>query len=195
MSSSAKLAVAREPHEQVRGLRLRRRVERRERLVERRSTDGIGGERARDRDALALPARRTGAGSALPRRAARPTSLEQRGRPPRRAPLGAPASASPSAICAPIVRRGLSDANGFWKTICIRACSRRRALCGASGVQRLARRAAPRPPSRGTSPTAALRERALAAARLADEPDDLPALDGDARARDGAHRRRAPRSR
>ena len=67
------------------------------------------------------------------------------------APLGAPASVRPSAICAPTVRRGLSEANGFWKTIWMRASSRLARLA-ARAAQRPVRRAAPRPPSRGDEP-------------------------------------------
>ena len=55
ISSRPSSPVAREPHEQVRDLRLRRGVERRERLVE-HDHRRVGGERAGDRDALALPA-------------------------------------------------------------------------------------------------------------------------------------------
>ena len=73
ISSRPMLELAGEPDEQVRDLRLRRGVERRERLVE-HDHGRVGGERPRDRDALPLPAARTGAGSASAAPAGRPTS-------------------------------------------------------------------------------------------------------------------------
>ena len=99
-----------------------------------------------------------------------------------------PRRARPSAICEPIVRRGFSDENGFWKTICSRTCSRGRA-------RRAERRAAACPRRRSSpavgasSPTAARASDVLPQPDLADEADDLPALDGEARAGDRPHGR------
>ena len=73
-SAAARASSSRERlHEQVRELRLRRRVERRERLVE-HDHRRVGGERAGDRDPLALPARELVRVARRPRSAGRPTS-------------------------------------------------------------------------------------------------------------------------
>ena len=63
------------------------------------------------------------------------------------------AASIPSPICEPIVRRGLSDEYGFWKTICSRTRLRGRArrVIGETGSPSKTTR----PPDVGTSPTAA----------------------------------------
>ena len=92
---------------------------------------------------------------------------------------------SASASWEPIFRRGLSDEYGFWKTSWSRASSRGRprraerrdlAALEDDGSRR-----------RADEPDRGARERRLAAARLADEADDLAALDAEARAGDRAH--------
>ena len=119
--------------EQVDDLRLHRHVERRHRLVE-HDQARLERERARDADALALAARELvrvavevlGLRGPRARAARARASLDAR-----RARRRAAAAAAP--MIWPTRLRGLSDANGSWKTICI---SRR------SGSQLLARRRA-----------------------------------------------------
>ena len=147
----------------------------------------MGRRRARGRSRCAgVGRRRTGAGSAPRRRPTMPTSSSSAAvRCLAASSWRCPASVSPSAICEPIVRRGLSDANGFWKTICTRACSRLPAL----RVQR--RRAAPSSrtcPARGfTRPTAAFASELLPQPDSPTRPTTCPRSTRDARAR----RRRA----
>ena len=105
--------------EQVDDLRLDRNVERRDRLVAHDELR-IDRQRARDADALALSARKfvrvavgvvglqADASSAAPARG-RSASF----------PVAIPWIRSGSAMMSPTVMRGLSDAYGSWKMICI----------------------------------------------------------------------------
>ena len=116
ISSRLRDELAREVDEQVRELRLRRGVERRERLVE-HDHRRVGRERAGDRDPLPLPAAEL-VRKATGRGRREPDELEQlrdAGAPSARGAMSSASSASAS--CAPTFRRGFSDEYGFWKTI------------------------------------------------------------------------------
>ena len=118
---------------EIENLRLDRDVERRGRLV---ADDQIGvrGDRARDRDPLALAA------GEFVRKFSRVGGIEadeleqfaRRATGPRACQAAAPASRTPnarigSAMMSPARQRGLSEANGSWKIICIRRRTARRA--------------------------------------------------------------------
>ena len=169
---------------EVRDLRLRRGVERRQRLVE--DDDGrVRRERTGDGDALALAARELvwiAARGSFGKPDLHEESAIWAARCDREA---RPSTASASPICSPTRRRGLSEENGFWKTICRRTSSR----TGASG-QRLDLPAleANRPRPWCHHPDGRAGEGRLAAARLADESDDRAAFDLEARAGDRAYR-------
>ena len=115
--------LARELDQEVRDLCLRRSIERGQRLVE--NDDGrVRGERARDGYALPLATRelvRITAGGGI----RQPYLLEElrRSVPARWGREARPRTASASPICSPTLRRGLSEENGFWKTICSRTSS------------------------------------------------------------------------
>ena len=181
-SSSSRASV----DEQVRDLRLRRRVERGERLVE-HDHRRVGGERARDRDALPLAAARTRAGSARRRPpGGRPARAAPRPAAPRCARGTRPSTSSASASCAPTCRRGLSDENGFWKTICSRAeLARPRAARRAARTSRPSKRTVPRPAR--PCPTAARASVDFPQPDSPTSPTICAALDREARAGDGAH--------
>ena len=138
--------------EQVRELRLRRGVERGERLVE-HDHRRVGGERAGDRDALPLPAGElvrepVGGG----RRQA--DELEQLRDAGRRGAARGRACRARRRAASPTLRRGLSDEYGFWKTSWSRTRSRGPARRRrAASTSRPRRR--PSPTVAGTSPTAA----------------------------------------
>ncbi len=92
---------------------------------------------------------------------------------------------SPSATDAPTVRRGLSEAKGSWKTICIRL----RVSRSSSGV-RVARSV----PSKRTTarrghlePQHGASDGALAAARFADEGERFPGVDREGDVLDRLH--------
>ena len=159
--------LALQPRQQVQDLRADRDVERRHRLVADHQL-GVGGQRARDVDALALPARELvrkqvlllgaqadGARTARPRGALRssgvPTCIRSSG----------------ARTAAPARSRGFSDENGSWKMICSRVRAWRSASpssaprsvspsCDAAGGDR-------------RQPHHRERGRRLAGARFADE--------------------------
>ena len=144
-----------------------------DRLVARQA-GRVGGERAGDRDALALPTAELVRVAVDGRRRGSPTrsssSADAVVGPLRLEP---PPRRTPSAICSPTLRRGLSDAYGSWNTICRpRRLDGRRAaaqrLDGAS-LERDAAAGERFETDRGT------RERGLAAAGFADEAEDLAA--------------------
>ena len=89
----------------------------------------------------------------------------------------------------PTVSRGLSDPYGSWKTICT---LRRKAAARAGGS---AGSSSPSKPMRPRSGSISSQDQppggGLAAARLAHQPERLPAPDVEADAVDGAHRARA----
>ncbi len=150
MSSRPDVELARQLGQEVRELSLRRRVERRERLVE-RDHRRVRRERTGDRDPLTLAARElvwkpVGGGVGQPDEAAQL--------------LHAPAARSrarfrpmPSASCEPIERRGLSDEYGFWKTSWRRTRLRGRARRVSAVTGSPSKRTLPA--AIGTSPTAA----------------------------------------
>ena len=177
---------AREVDEEVRDLRLRGRVERRERLVE-HDHRRVGGERPGDRDPLPLAA------AELVRDSARPRS--RAGRRARAAPRRARAVRDAARRRARRARRrsasrpsaaGSATSTGSGRPSGGARSSRGRARRVSGATSRPSNSDAS-PPSVATSPTAARARLRLAAARLADEADDLAALDGEARARDRAH--------
>ena len=161
----AELELAREAGEQVRDLRLCRGVERGERLVE-DDHRRVRGERPRDRDPLPLTARELvrvaarGAG-----RRGRPGSSSSAIRAGRSARVPRRSVLSASPICSPTLRRGLSEENGFWNTICSRASSRGRARrvershLPALEADRPGERARPSPRRRGRASTCRSRTR------------------------------------
>ena len=158
--------------EQVDDLRLDRHVERRDRLV---ADDEVGLERERAGDADALPlAARELVRIAGGRVGGEPDDLEElphatRARCP---PVTRPCMRSGSPTILPTLWRGLSDAYGSWKTICIR-----RAAAAARSAQRRDVLAVEDDPARGRLVEAEDRapDRRLAAARLADQPERLAA--------------------
>ena len=167
--------------EQAQDPRLDGHVERRGRFVGDQQLRPAG-ERDRDRDPLPHAAARTGAGTraarapdrgCAPRRAARRPALAL---PARRRPRG---SRTCSVSCLPIESIGCSDVSGSWKTI---ASSRPRTSRSARGPS--ASRSRPsytRRPRRSRAGGQQLQEREhrdrLAAAALARDAEDLPALD------------------
>jgi hypothetical protein len=104
--------------QQAQHLVLHRHIQRRHRLVG--DQDGrLERERARQADALALAAREL---VRITRRGAplQPHQIEQLQRARRAEAALTPCTMGPSAISCPTVRRGLSEPNGSWNTICMR---------------------------------------------------------------------------
>ena len=172
--------------EQVDDLRLDRDVERRHRLV---ADDEVRVERERagDADALALAARelvrvaRGGVGRQA-------DDLEQLAHlAPSSRPRPRPWTRSGSPTIRPIECRGLSEAYGSWKTICIRCAAdaaRASPRCVMSWPSKTDRAA-----GRLVQPQDRAAEGGLAAAGLADQAERLAALD---RQRDAVDRLDAP---
>ena len=171
--------LAREALEEVRELRLRRRVERRERLVE-DDHRRIGGERAGDRDPLPLPAREL-VREAVEGVRGQADELEQLAHP--RVPLISPGM--PSATWLPIVRRGLSDEYGFWKTSWSRTSSAGRARRPSEVTGRPSKVTVPLVVS--TRPTAARASVDFPQPDSPTRPTIRAALDRETRAGDRAH--------
>ncbi len=176
--------------QQVDDLRLHRHVERRDRLV---ADDQVGArrQRARDADALALPAGELVriAADRVARQAAPCPAAARRARSARaRAPM--PKLISGSARMSRTFMRGLSDENGSWNT----TCTRRR-----SGRSWPAGRLSMRSPSSCTSPAVvgysrriALPDGRFAAAGLAHQRQRLAARDVERHAIDRVDLRRSP---
>ena len=174
-------------HQQVQHLRLDRDVERRDRLVG-DDHSRLEHQRARDRDALALAARehvRIARGSARARGRPAPAS---RGRARRARPAAASVLiASGSSSAWPIFLRGLRLANGFWNTICTLLPQRApRRRVGAASTSAPSMTSCP--PVGASIIVDLARQRALAAARFADDRERAAG----ARARTTRRRARAP---
>ena len=166
--------------EQVHDLRLDRDVERRDRLVADEEVR-VQRERPGEPDALALAAREL---------VRVPRTRRPRGARPARAARGraAPRSAcrtswirSGSPMIRPTECRGFSDANGSWKTICIRRRMGRMLESGSAVMSCPSNTI--RPAVGSYEPDDRAPERRLAAARLADEPERLAAAHVEARRR------------
>ncbi len=172
-------------HQQVEHLRLDRDVERRHRLV--------GDDQPRDAASARGPRRSAGAarprtcadnaGSA--RAAARPAPSSPA--PPRAAPAGRArvliASGSSSSV--PICLRGLSDAYGFWNTICTSGRSRLRVAASACATSTPSSSSCAR--RRRLDHRHLPRQRRLAAARFADHGQRAPGLQRERHAVERAH--------
>ena len=152
---------------------------------------GCGRERARDRDALPLPARELvrvllGVGSrrGRPRRSSSPTRSAMRcSRRRRRSPAAKPCSRSGSATMSATFQRGLRLAYGSWKIICMRRRIDARPLrAPAPAIDAVEDDAAAR---RRVQADEQPRDRALAAAGFADQRERLAALDREADVVDG----------
>ena len=176
--------------QQVDDLRLDVDVERRDRLVGDDEIRAPPPARARSRCAAA-GRRRIRADSVAPHWRGRPTSVEQLVDARRGAAAASPAmpwKRSGSARISPTVMRGLSDAYGSWKTICMRRRSGR--IVDWRGVgDVLCRRRRIVPAVGLVDARDQPRERRLAAAGLADQADGLAAADREVDAIDGVHAR------
>ena len=146
---------------------------------------GLPGEGAGDRDPLLQAARerrRAGRRGAAARASPTRASSSHRARPASLPRAARPGSSSARRRMLRTVWLGFSAVSGFWNTIC---------SCAAGSWLRLARPAASlasnsiAPPLGSSEADDALRERALAAARLAHQPEHLAPADLE---RDAGHR-------
>ena len=177
------VVLAPQPVEQPQDAGLHRHVERRRRLVGDQQPRPAG-ERDRDRDALAHPARELvrervaarRAGSGI--RTSSSSSTARRSAPGRARARGAGARARSAGV--PTESIGCSDVNGSWKTIAMLAARDRRAAARRGMPQQVAAAEARGPldtrPSRQQAEQREHRHR-LAAAALAGDAEDLARLD------------------